>query len=185
MRRLYCDSSGAFVVAASLAEARQTHPLARVARDPDVAEFWRQQRLEAVPTRQIIKALGVSRQTVSNWRARAGAFVPLEQRNVPLIVGSLLRSGASVRQVAATVKRHPATVRRIARKLGVRPVVEQRKISADELAELAAGRTWTQLSEAVGRSISTLRTRVYSDPPLARRLRAVMVRDGGSRAKQV
>lgn len=182
--RIYRDADGAFFRTQSLAIARQLSPTARVATDSDLADYWQVEELDRRTMSELVEYLGVSRQTVCNWRDRAGAFVPLLQRDVSLTIGSLLRSGASIRQVAATVQRHPATVRRIARRLEIKPRAEPRKIGDDDLVQLATGRTWAQLAEAVGRSISTLRTRIYSDPPLARRMRAVMVR-GGSRAQSV
>ena len=184
MRRLYRDDDGRFLLAATLAEARLHAPGARVARDDDVADYWREAGLDRLPGRQAAALLGVSLQTVANWRQRAGVSPRRPRRDLRLTVASLLASGATAEQAARVIGRHPATVRRIAKEVGVRPARAPRKASDDELAQLAVGRTWAQLAEVTGRALSTLRTRVYSDPTLARRLRAVMLR-GGSRVESV
>jgi transposase len=184
MRRLYRDDDGEFLLAATLADARRESPGARVAVDDDVRDYWREAKLGEQSARQVASALGVSPQTVANWRARAGVPRRRSRCDLGLTVASLLASGATAEQAAQAVQRHPATVRRIAKAAGLKPSRVSRKLTDDELVQVAAGRTWAQLAEVTGRAISTLRTRVYSDPTLARRLRAVMIR-GGSRVESV
>lgn len=175
-RRLFVsnDNGGAFILAATLLEARLEEPGARYATAEDVRAFL--ETLDAEPTAEIARRLDVSRQTLHHWRRRAGVGKP-PATDTPLARAVLaqLRDGLTTEEIAARVGCASSTVRRIAREAG-KP--RRRPCSYppdDEIVVMAAGKTWPDLAAALGRQLTVARAYIYARPNLARAVRAVMV----------
>lgn len=185
-RRLYAWQQPDGSTACAVGARAQLPAGARPATDDDVRTFWQQAQLDAVPVAEACARLGVSRQTLANWRARVG-IAPRRQRvggHELERVLEQLRAGLTVTAVAGWLGLHESTVRRAARAAGVTPARCSRKLPDDELVELARGRTWQELAAVTGRAISTLRARAYRSPALSRRLRDVMGKEA-KRAESV
>lgn len=169
------DAPG-FLLAPSLAAAKAVEPSAKVCRDADLPLFWRRNALGSLSVTQVAERFKVSRQTVNAWRRRAGLeAVPRGGSNRRDAVLVELRAGALATDVAERHKLHPATVRRLAQAAGVALAKRSRRMTDDQLVQLAEGKTWHELAQAAGLSICTLRNRVYGDPALSRRIRGVML----------
>lgn len=165
-----------FLLAPSLAAAKAVEPSAKVCRDADLPLFWRRNGLDLLTASQVAERFGVSRQTVAVWRRRAGIeAAPRGGASRRDAVLAELRGGALVADVAARHQLHPASVRRLAQLAGVALAKRSRRMSDDQLVQLAEGKTWHELAQAAGLSLFTLRNRVYGDPALSRRIRGVMI----------
>lgn len=179
-RRLYAWQGLDGATTCAVAARAQVGPDARPATDADVRAFWQLAQLDKLTTAEACARFKVSRQTLANWRARAGATPRRQQVAGPELERVLeqLRAGLTVAAVAGWLGLHESTVRRAARAAGVTPAKVSRKVPDDRLVELARGRTWRELAVAVGRAVSTIRARAYRDPALSCRLRDVMRKEG-------
>lgn len=191
-RRLYVAHEGdarIFCMASTYAEARGI--LGEECRSPnsdDVRAFWKFAKLETLSSAEIRQRFGVSRQTVDNWWRKAGGNVfgaRLPRRSDQVSVDREAR----VREILHQLKKRkqPIVATEVARKAHVsldfaRHVADKCKIplaswhrrpTDDELVEIAKGKTWPEMAEAVGLRLSTLRTYVYARPELSARIREV------------
>lgn len=179
-RRLYAWQGLDGATTCAVATRAQVGLDARPATDADVRAFWQLAQLDKLTTAEACARFKVSRQTLANWRARAGAAPTRRRVDGPELDGVLeqLRAGLTVAAVAGWLGLHESTVRRAARAAGVTPAKVSRKLPDDQLVELARGRTWQELAATTRRAVSTLRARAYRSPALSRRLRDVMRKEG-------
>ncbi len=184
-RRLYVAGFGdsmIFYTATNIREAKAY--LGKGVRTPDsddVRAFWIKMQLDTVPHTEIAKRFGVSRQTIYNWREKAGKE-GLPQRRDRMAQERLNRVKAelsrerprSPAKIARTTRVALSTVKKLAQEMGVVfPGKFQIRPSDEELIRLAEGRTWYELAEAVGMSLSALRAYIYKNPTLSAEIRKV------------
>lgn len=177
-RRLFVAdgvSGRVYVLASTTVAARLLEPTAVAASNAQVGDFLRD--VADVPTSELASRFRVSRQTIHHWRRRAAIKSPPPSSRVDTVaILDQLRAGASVLSVSRSSGWSESTIRRVARTARVRPAPVNPYPTAEELVELARGKTWTDLAAALGRCLKTVRAWIYARPNLARSVRAVMVR---------
>lgn len=149
--------------------------------DPDdVRLFWTLAKIDTLSAEAIREQFGVSRQTVDGWwRKAGGAGLPrrreFRQQDRALRIRTALRKtkSATASGVARAVGASLEEVREIAKSMKVPLRTWHRRPSDDELVEIAKGKTWPELAEAVGLRITTLRAYIYARPELSARIREV------------
>lgn len=182
MKRLYCTGEGAdrkFCLTASGAEAARVFgglPV-RTPTAEDIRAFWEEQGLSHKPSREVAKTLGVSHQSICNWRMKACIDVP--RKTVPEDVREMV-----LRELGPTV-----TVSGVAKKLGLsQSLVAKiattegvavrrgaiRRPPDEEIIRLSEGRSWRELAEVCGMVLGSLRNYVYARPQLSQALRSKM-----------
>ena len=165
-------------------KARLTPEQAATMRVPDpddLARFWALHDLGEKTSRQVAAQIGVSRQTAVNWRRKIGldALAVVRRREAQkATLRGLLSDDQTANQVAARAGVDPTTVRRVAREAGVQLAYGRCVRPSDErIVALAAGRTWSELAQACGIQVNTLRQYVYARPELSAQVRAVVRRE--------
>ena len=169
-----------FVTAENLTAARmRLGPDARIPNDDDVRKAWIVGEFHEKTPAVLRKLYGVSRQTISNWRARGGRDLPTFRKHtkrtklasVHKVLTSTKRPTAS--HVASLTHSSVKLVTTLAEKLGIKLRGHRRMPEDAELIELQKGCTWHDLAIKTGLRISTLRNYVYARPELSKALRAV------------
>jgi len=187
--KLFCSANGEsleqmrFGLFKSKDEAVQAlGPSARYPNPDEMRHYWISERLYELNTSEIQTKLGITRQAVSKWREKAGHDMPRyhDYRTEELYarIREKLSPDLTAREIADTLHTTPATVLTVAELAGVHlKDKSHKKPDDDEIVRLAVGRTWRQLSEVCGVTLSTLRNYVYSDPDLRVKVRAVIVHE--------
>lgn len=190
MKRLYCAGTGAdrrFCLTSSLMSAADIlgDVDARLPTDEDVKHFWETRNFSQRPSRAVARELGVTHQTVCNWRTKAcrgaKAQVPsyrdVARDKIVQLVAPELTPGAVIADVSRRLGLSRMSVARVAQELGFESRKGNMKRPKDEdIIRLAEGRNWRELAEACGVSMGTLRNYVYARPELSQVLRERMKR---------
>lgn len=151
----------------------------RVADPDDLRAVWKLAKLETLPYAEIEARFKVGRQTVLNWRKRAGGDLPrrsdvvAQDRHERIKSALTKHKRTTIWHLSKLAGVSTSKVREVAEELGV-PLRTARKRPSDaELIELAKGRTWPEFAEASGLKLATLRTYIYSRPELSQAIRKV------------
>lgn len=188
MKRLYCAGEGAerrYCLSTSQPAAEQALGGAdvRLPDESDLRHFWEANRLSERSSRDVAQSLGVSHQTVCNWRMKACrvdkvlAYREAAHQELVQRVQSELKPGAVVADVGRKLGLSRSTVERIAQELGFETRKGNTKKPPDEeIIRLAEGRSWRELAEACNVSMGTLRNYVYARPELSTAVKAKMRR---------
>lgn len=177
-RRLYVAGHGkniTFCVALTREEAEAKLGKEYRLPDPDdLRSVWEVARLGELPIAEIRKRYGISRQTLHNWRRRAGSDgltcwnehqVKLRMDEVKSVVLSM--QGERVSVIAKKAGTSTSRVRAAAKELGLEIPSWSRRPSDKELVEIAKGKTWMEFADAVGLKLATLRSYIYARPKLS------------------
>lgn len=186
-RRLFVTGEGeslTYCIAETREEAHVAlNGYARIPDSDDIRIIWSMARLDQMSFAEIQDRFGVCRQTVDYWFRKAGG--DLKRRSDFLAqkreerVKELLHDRTKKRSVTSIAKNagtSTTVVKEMADKLGVALKPARRRLTDDELVEMARGKTWPEFAEAVGLRLATLRTYVYSRPGLSERIREVRVK---------
>lgn len=182
-RRLFALANGRFTMAPDEETAAQ---LAGCAAFAPTADDLRALLASAAPG-ILCRQFAVSRQTLANWRRRAGVeHKLLAERLTPDVVAAI-SAGGSIEGTARKLRCHTSTVRKIVRRNGLALTRQSRPLSltAEQLLRLLprcpAGRGLTATAEALAKkakvSTATIYRRMKSRPDLAREVRAIATRD--------
>lgn len=181
--RLYITGNGLdikWVMAYSIVEA--TEKLGAPARVPDPDElriFWVKSGIAKLSDKERLAKFGVSRQTFTNWRHKAGT----DLRTRPMMLKQERR--AKLMEIIDSIGILPISkmkevtglgfsiLRKLAKEMNLTFPPGQQPLTDDELVELAKGKTWLEFANATGLKLPVLRQRVYADPILAARVREV------------
>lgn len=174
MMRLYCGG-GRFCIAPTVMEAeRALGSYARAPTTEELTEFWHEQGLGLLTTREAAQKLGVSRQTVSNWAAKTGQLTGFQERMADRVerIARVLKDGARATEISERLGVDRSFVVKVAQSSGVKlRTGNQKRPPDDELLRMAKGRTWKELAKACGLNLTSLRHYVYKRPELAQALR--------------
>lgn len=183
---LFATNDGQFFLARNKQEARDLNPNAHAATDVDFRNFWIQKGLGQKPIREACAELGVSHQTVCNWYKRACAAPSTDGHDITVdrlnrhkgtkrkAIVEAVRGGADLDAVSLEFNVAKSTVIQYCRLEKLSLSKRGPKLSDDKIVELANGHTWNELAESTGRSVATLRNRIYRNKDLALAVRNVM-----------
>lgn len=183
---LFATNDGQFFLARNRKEAQQVNPDSHPASDREVRIFWINKSMGGKPLRALCQELGVSHQTVCNWYKRACSAAPINGEDIAVekfsrhkgnkrkAVAEAVRGGADIEAVSVEFKIGKSTVIQYCRAEGMKFPRSGGRHSDEKLVELATGRTWDELADAAGRSLATLRNRIYRNKDLALAVRNVM-----------
>jgi hypothetical protein len=183
---LYATNDGQFFMARNKSEARDINPNAHAATDVEFRQFWIEKGLGGKPIRETCAELGVSHQTICNWYKRACAAPVVDGVDIAIekmgrqkgtkqaAVVEAVRDGADIEAVSLQFGLAKATVIQYCRMAHLSLSKRGPKFNDEKILELANGRTWGELAEVTGRSIATLRNRIYRNKELALAVRNVM-----------
>jgi predicted transcriptional regulator len=183
---LFATNDGQFFLARNKKEAQELNPNSHPASDSEVRAFWVSKQMAGKPLRESCKELGVSHQTVCNWYKRACSAPAVDGQEIAVekfsrhkgtkrkAVAEAMRNGADIEAVSVEFNVAKSTIVQYCRAEGVSLAKESRRIADEKILELANGRTWSELAEASGRSLTTLRNRIYRNHELATAVRGVM-----------
>lgn len=181
--RLYIIGTGLdikWVMAYTRVEA--TEKLGSPARVPDPDElrvFWAKSGIAKLSDKERREMFGVSRQTFTNWRRKAGT----DLRTRPMQLKHERR--AKFMEIIDSIgllhisKMKEATglgfssLRKLAKEMNLTFPPGQQPLTDDELVEMAKGKTWLEFAKAADLKLPVLRQRVYANPLLAARVREV------------
>lgn len=183
--RLYVASHGIklkWCLAETLKHA--TVQLGQPARIPDADDlriFWNKSNIANMTPEERKKAFNVSRQTMSTWRRKGGgdlktlrdAKADKRRHRVQMYLKS--DPDASIYKIAAVTGFSYRTIQNALKALGVQPRKgQQKRIPPDaELLALAEGKTWREIADTLGVSLTSLRMHVYANKSLAEEIRRV------------
>lgn len=183
---LFATNDGQFFMARNKKEAREMNANAHSATDADIRTFWLRQGFGDKPVRELCQEIGVSHQTICNWYKRACSVPASDGIEISMqkvsrhkeprrkVIAEAVRNGADIDAVSLEFNVAKSTVIQYCRLEHVSVSKRGAKMSDEKLVELATGRTWNELSEVTGRSLATLRNRIYRNPQLAVAVRNVM-----------
>lgn len=181
MRRLYCKSLGGnhlcWATCATKADAIEAlGEGAHLATDDDIRFIWNDLRLYEKSQKTLCELFGVSRQALDLWQQRVGQTIKkrsafVREARAERIEAALkgVESGEAAWPVVRRARADFHVVKRIAKARGIelgRPA--RKRPSDEELVRLAEEKTWRELAEACGMSVSTLRNYVYAKKELAK-----------------
>lgn len=167
-------------MAMKLSEAKEKlGPETRAADDDDCRFVYHSARMWAYTPERIKAELGCSRQTVDSWRRRAGRDAPTRTKETELQRSLKVRQAIAAGQASSVLElseasgAHYRTAKKFAGREDMTFSKWKRRPSDEKLVELQKGRTWWELAEVTGLTLSTLRQYIYSRPELAKAMKAV------------
>ncbi len=183
---LFATNDGQFFLARNKKEARDLNPNAHSATDVEFRQFWIEKGLGGKPIRETCAELGVSHQTICNWYKRACSVPAVDGQDIAIekigrhkgskrqAVVEAVRNGADLDAVSLEFGLAKTTVIQYCRMARLSLSSRGPKLSDEKIVEFATGRTWGELAESTGRSVATLRNRIYRNKDLALAVRNVM-----------
>lgn len=186
VNRLFVSNGSDGVVyffANTIWEALVSEPTARVPTAQEMLEFVTRHNIGNRTMSDVGAQFGVSKQTVLNWKRKAGVPAQVKIAKRKAITDAVIALGEAdiegIKRIAEQFGVSASTVDRYCRVADVKrkKFVSRRRPSDKQLIVEAVNKTWTELARHLGLSLNYLRGYVYKRPELARALRVVMVRD--------
>lgn len=183
------DDTLLFFMAHSLWDALVINKGARVPNPEEMSVFVADNKVAERSMSDVGRQFGVTKQTVLNWRRKAGIPKEEQPERRRAIVEAAVACGeidpAAIRKISEQFGVSPSTVERYCRLAEVKrkKIVSRRRPSDKELVTLAMNKTWPEFANAAGLSINYLRAYVYARPELARAVRVMLVRNAPKKAE--
>lgn len=163
---------------------KATTQLGQQARIPDADDlriFWTKSNIASMTPEERKKTFNVSRQTMSTWRRKGGGDLKtvrastLEKKRMR--IQALLKSvpDISIYRISCLTGFSYRMIQAALDEMGVQVRKGQKKriLPDEELLALAAGKTWREIADALGVSLTSLRMHVYANKALAEEIRRV------------
>lgn len=151
----------------------------RVPDSDDIRNFWKISNIASLTEKERMEKFGVSRQALHYWRRKGGTDLVCRadydrlEREKRVLQVLTEHPGASAKEIAGIAKTSIALVRRVADANNIKLFTLRRMPTDEQLIELAAGKTWRELADAVGMRLACLRNYVYKNKALSEQIRKV------------